>query len=88
VEGPPNNASGGDSSVYAWLIPPFNATAVGFWATLGCGTSGTITVEFDVVNDDPSEARTADVQKASLSAEAHMHGAPTATTQGRHRQHK
>lgn len=65
MQGPPGNTGGGASSVYAWLIPPLNTTALGFWATLGCGTSGTISVEFDVVNDDHVESRPANMQSAA-----------------------
>lgn len=65
MQGPPGNTGGGASSVYAWLIPPLNTTALGFWATLGCGTSGTISVEFDVVNDDPVESSPANMQSAA-----------------------
>lgn len=47
--GNPDNPGGDGTQMHAWLIPPPQTTAFGFWAALGCG-KGIISVEFDSAN--------------------------------------
>lgn len=86
IEDPNDQGGGGGGTgdpyeLHGWLVPPTKTTAMGFWISLGCKSSGNISIEWDAANDEDFDGLDSDKDERDDDKESDPRRDNPATTQ-------
>ncbi|WIA17497.1 hypothetical protein OEZ85_014335 [Tetradesmus obliquus] len=86
IEDPNDQGGGGGGTgdpyeLHGWLVPPTKTTAIGFWISLGCKSSGNISIEWDAANDEDFDGLDSDKDERDDDKESDPRRDNPATTQ-------